>query len=44
MTEYCHGWVDLVSANPEYKPRHLTDNNAQEMHVIGKVIQVLKLL
>ena len=42
--EYGDDWIDLISINPEYKPRRFEGEEVTRLQVVGLVKQVIKML
>lgn len=40
--EYGHDWIDLISINPEYPPRHFKGSEVTRLRVLGLVRQIIK--
>lgn len=41
---YDTDWIELQSINPEYKPKRFEGAEVQRLQVVGKVIQIIKIL
>ena len=40
--EYGPDWIDLISINPEYSPRHFKGSEVTRLRVLGLVRQIIK--
>lgn len=41
---YDTDWIELQSINPEYKPKRFEGAEVQRLQIVGKVIQIIKIL